>query len=68
MQPLIVGGAMLYVRVDEFASFKAYMFCGVFLIAAVSEGLVAKTTIEKVGTRQILSGNHVTYTCLVRQP
>ena len=24
------------------------MFCGVFLIAAVSEGLVAKTTIEKV--------------------
>ena len=44
----IVFGAAAYVKVDAYASFKAYMFCGLFLIAAVSEGLVAKTTIEKV--------------------
>jgi len=44
----IVLGAAQYVKVDAFASTKAYMFCAVFLVAAVSEGLVAKTTIEKV--------------------
>ena len=31
-----------------YASVKAYMFCVLFLVAAVAEGLVAKTTIEKV--------------------
>lgn len=44
----IVLGAALYVKVDAYASFKAYTFCLLFLVAAVSEGLVAKTTIEKV--------------------
>ena len=44
----IVLGAGFYVKVDAYASAKAYMFCAFFLVAAVSEGLVAKTTIEKV--------------------
>ena len=44
----IVLGAATYVKVDAYASYHAYAFCVLFLIAAVSEGLVAKTTIEKV--------------------
>ena len=44
----IVAGAATYVKVDAYASYHAYMFCLLFLVAAVSEGLVAKTTIEKV--------------------
>ena len=44
----IVLGAAQYVKVDAYASLKGYLFCVLFLIAAVSEGLVAKTTIEKV--------------------
>ena len=44
----IVIGAATYVKVDAYASYKAYAFCVLFLVAAVAEGLVAKTTIEKV--------------------
>ena len=44
----IVVGAIMYVNLDIFSSVSAYAFCGVFIVAAVAEGLIAKHTIDKI--------------------
>lgn len=44
----IVCGAVLYVNLDVFSSMSAYAFCVLFIVAAVSEGLIAKHTIDKI--------------------
>ena len=44
----IVVGAITYVNLDIFSSLSAYGFCMLFIIAAVSEGLIAKHTIDKI--------------------
>ncbi|OUS45350.1 integral membrane family protein [Ostreococcus tauri] len=44
----IVFGAVMYVNLDIFSSRTAYAFCLLFIVAAVSEGLIAKHTIDKI--------------------
>ena len=44
----IVVGAVFYVNLDIFSTATAYAFCALFIVAAVSEGLIAKHTIDKI--------------------